>query len=148
MEAALSEFAQVARTLAETRPSGGDRVGQEPSRDEARSSSRGKNAESPSDAPSPDGGERQIDSVESDQDAVIILGPDRNRSVHPLRRLADEILPYLRELDDRDWTPEERAERGRDRPQTVDDEGLRYAMGTPIVRSGIVVGLDARQITY
>ena len=34
--------------------------------------------------------------------------PDGNRSVHPLRRLADEILPYLRELDDREWTPEER----------------------------------------
>ena len=30
------------------------------------------------------------------------------RSAYPQRRLADEIMPYLRDLDNRNWTPEER----------------------------------------
>lgn len=54
------------------------------------------------------------------------------RSVHPQRRLADEILPYLRELDGRDWPPEERAflewaERRKGRPLTEPEKRMWVA---------------------
>ncbi|HLW48997.1 MAG TPA: hypothetical protein VKW09_14690 [bacterium] len=33
--------------------------------------------------------------------------PPGRRCVHPQRRLAGAIVPYLRELDDHEWTAEE-----------------------------------------
>jgi hypothetical protein len=98
---------------------------------------RGREPETSSDVPSSAEGEGQVDSVESDQDAVIILSPDRNRSVHPLRRLADEILPYLRELDDREWTSEEREfivhmERWEGRPLTEPEKRMAVAQARMI----------------
>ena len=98
---------------------------------------RGREPETSSDTPSPDEDERQIDSVESDRDAVSIRGRDRNRSVHPLRRLADEILPYLLELGDRDWTPEEREfiadmERLEGRPLTEPEKRMAVAQARMI----------------
>ncbi len=62
---------------------------------------------------------------------------DGDRSVHPMRRLADEILPYLRELGDRDRTPEEREfiadmERLEGRPLTPQEANVAIAQARMI----------------
>ena len=63
--------------------------------------------------------------------------PSGRRSVHPQRRLAGEIMPYLRELDDRDWTTDEReflwrAERVLGRPLTEPEKRLWVAQARMI----------------
>jgi hypothetical protein len=59
------------------------------------------------------------------------------RSVHPQRRLAGEILPYLRDLDGHEWTAEEReslwrAERVLGRPLTEPKKRLWVAQARMI----------------
>ena len=63
--------------------------------------------------------------------------PSGRRSVHPQRRLAGEIMPYLRELDDRDWTTDERefregAERRAERPLAEWEQRLWVAQARMI----------------
>ena len=56
----------------------------------------------------------------------------RPGSMHPQTRLGYNILPYLRELDDHEWTAEEQAflewsERARGRPLTEPEKRLWVA---------------------
>jgi hypothetical protein len=59
------------------------------------------------------------------------------RPMHPQTRLGYEILPYLRELDDHEWTVEEReslwgAERVLGRPLTEPEKRLWVAQARMI----------------
>ena len=63
--------------------------------------------------------------------------PDGDRSVHPLRRLADEILPYARDLNEGGWTSEEREfiadmERLKGRPLTPQEANIAIAQARMI----------------
>lgn len=81
-------------------------------------------------------------------------------SMHPQTHLGSEILPYLRELDDHEWTAEEReflewAERRKGRPHcwstcrqldntTAESADGRSEDGNTKVPSSIVVDSDPR----
>jgi hypothetical protein len=70
--------------------------------------------------------------VGENRDGTYERQPSGYWSMHPQTRLGYEILPYLRELDDHEWTAEEReflewAERRNGRPLTEPEKRLWVA---------------------